>query len=73
MLLGNLLVAGTSLAAVSLSRGDNPTQQIGLIALGLTLVAGLPLSLARLPSYEFTPDSSPATTTSAIFGMVHLP
>lgn len=73
ILVSNLVIASTSLAAVSLSGGEGLAQPVGLIALGLVLVVGVPLLIARWPSYKFAPGPSPATATSAAFGMVHLP
>ena len=71
VLVSNLVVASTSLAAVLLSGGEGLVQPVGLIALGLVLVVGLPLLIARWPAHEI--DPWPATDTSAVFGMVHLP
>ena len=73
ILMSNLLISTTSFAAVSLSKGDSLTQHIGLIALGLVLVVGIPLLIARWPSYELGPAPSSATATSTAFGMVHIP
>lgn len=73
ILMSNLLITSTSFAAISLFREESTIQHLGLIGLGLVLVVGLPLLIARCPSYEFTPGPSSATATSAVFGMVRLP
>lgn len=73
ILMSNLLITGTSFAAISLSGGGSTIQHIGLIGLGVVLVVGLPLLIARCPSYEFAPGPSSATATSVAFGMVRLP
>jgi len=71
ILTSNLLVTGTSLAAVFLSRSGSLTQHLGLVALGLVLVAGIPLLVTRWPADEIAPSS--ATVASAAFGMMQLP
>jgi hypothetical protein len=73
ILMSNLLITGAILTAVWLSEGDTLVQQIGLIALGLVLVVGIPPLIARWPPYEPAPGPSSAASTSAVFGMVHLP
>ena len=73
ILMSNLLITTTSFAAISLSKGDSLIQPIGLIALGLVLLVGIPLLIARWPSYELAPGPSSATATSTAFGMVHIP
>lgn len=72
ILMSNLLITSTSFAAISLSGEESAIQHMGLIGLGLVMVVGIPLLIARVPSYEFAPDPSSATTTSAVFGMVRL-
>lgn len=71
ILVSNLLLTGTGFAVLSLSRSGSLTQHLGLVALGLVLVAGIPLLIALWPPEEIAPW--PATATSAVFGMVHLP
>lgn len=73
ILMSNLLITSTSFAAIALSGEGSTTQHLGLIGLVVVLGVGIPLLIARLPSYEFAPGSSSATATSAAFGMVRMP